>query len=107
MATVSSIVVRRRLATMRQVEEALARQVLYGGDVVTNLLEVAPPPATDEEQLTIALADALGIAPAPLESLRAPDPEAVARVPRALAEEHGFVPIARAGDALVVALAEP
>jgi hypothetical protein len=107
MTTVSSLVVQRRLATLRQVEEALARQVLYGGDVVTNLLEVAPPPSTDEEQLTIALADALGIAPASIESMRAPDSEAVFRVPRALAEEHGFVPIARAGDALVVALAEP
>src|SRR6185436_2901659 len=106
MTTVSSLVVQRRLATLRQVEEALARQVLFGGDVVTNILEVAPPPSTDEEQLTIALADALGIAPASIEAMRAPDPDAVSRVPRVLAEEHGFVPIARAGDALVVALAE-
>ena len=107
MTTVSSLVVQRRLATLRQVEEALARQVLYGGDVVTSLLEVSPPPATNETALTNALADALGIAPAPLDSLRAPDSTAVAKVPRATAEEHGVVPIAWDQGAIVVALAEP
>ena len=107
MATVSSLVVRRRLATMRQVEDALARQVLYGGDVVTNLLEVAPPPATDEVALTQALAESLEIGAAPIDALRAPDPVAVGRVSRELAEQHGFVPIALSGAILRVALAEP
>jgi hypothetical protein len=107
MSTVSSLVVKRRLATMRQVEEALARQAVYGGDVVTNLLEVALPPATDEGELTRALADALEVGVASLDTMRAPDGEAVAKVPRALAEQHGFVPVAREGDANVVALAEP
>jgi len=107
MATVSSIVVRRRLASMRQVEDALARQTLYGGDVITNLLEVAPPPATDEAALTAALAESLEIAPASVEALRAPDPGVVARVPRHIAEDHGFVPVAIRDGAIVVALAEP
>jgi hypothetical protein len=107
MATVSSIVVRRRLATMRQVEDALARQTLYGGDVVTNLLEVAPPPATDEAALTAALAEALELPAADATALKSPDSAAVARVPRDLAERHGFVPIAIREGAIVVALAEP
>jgi len=107
MSTVSSLVVKRRLATMRQVEEALARQAVYGGDVVTNLLEVALPPATSEMELTRALADALEVGMAPLEAMRAPDAGAVAKIPRILAEQHGFVPVARDGDAIVVALAEP
>ncbi|MGZ3448442.1 MAG: GspE/PulE/PilB domain-containing protein [Polyangiales bacterium] len=107
MATVSSIVVRRRLATMRQVEDALARQTLYGGDVVTNLLEVAPPPATDEAALTAALAEALELPAADAVALRSPDAAAVARVPRDLAERHGFVPIAVREGSVVVALAEP
>lgn len=107
MATVSSIVVRQRLATMRQVEEALARQTLYGGDVVTNLLDVAPPPQTNEAALTAALAEATGLAAAPLEKLREPDSAAVSRVGRNLAEHHGFVPIAIRDGAIVLALAEP
>lgn len=107
MATVSSIVVRRRLATMRQVEEALARQTLYGGDVVTNLLDVAPPPGTDEAALTAALAESTGLPAASLERLREPDSAAVARVARNLAEHHGFVPIAIRDGAIVLAVAEP
>src|SRR5256885_15390529 len=107
MSTVSSLVVKRRLASMRQVEEALARQVLYGGDVVTNLLEVAPPPATDEAELTRALADALEIDIAPLDAARSPDPQAVSRVPRALAEQHGFVPVQWQDGTLAIALSEP
>ena len=39
MGKLSSAVVQRKLASLRDVEEALARQVLYGGDFVTNLLE--------------------------------------------------------------------
>jgi hypothetical protein len=91
---------------MRQVEEALARQEVYGGDVVTNLLEVAPPPATDEAALTAALADSLEVRPAPLEWLRAPDPRAVGRVERGLAESHAAVPLALEGDAIVIAISE-
>ena len=39
--SLSSLIVQREIATIREVEEALARQVLYGGDLVTNLLEVS------------------------------------------------------------------
>lgn len=92
---------------MRQVEDALARQTLYGGDLITNLLEVAPPPATDELALTAALAEALELAAASVDALRSPDDTAVARVPRHVAEEHGFVPIAIRDGAIVIALAEP
>ena len=38
--SLSSLIVQREIATIREVEEALARQVLYGGDLVTNLFEV-------------------------------------------------------------------
>ena len=47
---------------MRQVEEALARQVIYGGDLVTNLLEVA---RVDEAVLTGLLAESMRLSPAP------------------------------------------
>ncbi len=92
---------------MRQVEDALARQTLYGGDLITNLLEVAPPPATEELALTAALAESLELAAASVDALRSPDESAVSRVPRHVAEEHGFVPIAIRDGAIVIALAEP
>ncbi len=107
MTTCSSLVVQRSLATLRQVEEALARQMLFGADVVTNLLEVAPPPATDEALLTAVLAESHGLAPTPLASLLAPDPDVVAAVPRAIAEEHGIVAFARENGAILIAVSEP
>ena len=61
--SLSSLIVQREIATIRQVEEALARQVLYGGDLVTNLLEVAK---LDEGTLTLLLAESFGIQAATL-----------------------------------------
>ena len=42
MPTLSSLIVQRQIASMREVEEAIARQVLHGGDLLTNLLEMVP-----------------------------------------------------------------
>jgi hypothetical protein len=69
--SLSSLIVQRQLATMRQVEEALARQVIYGGDLVTNLLEVA---LVDEAVLVDLLSASIQLPPAPAGELpRAPD----------------------------------
>ena len=62
--SLSSLIVQREVATMRQVEEALARQVIYGGDFVTNLLEVA---RLDESLLTRLLAESMRLPAAPPE----------------------------------------
>ena len=71
--SLSSLLVQRELATIRDVEEALARQVLYGGDLATNLLEVA---RLDERPLGALLAESFGLpAAAPFE-LAASSPEA-------------------------------
>src|ERR1700674_4213179 len=57
--SLSSLIVQREIATIRQVEEALARQVIYGGDLVTNLFEVA---RVDEATVTEMLAESYGLA---------------------------------------------
>ncbi len=103
--SLSSLIVQRGVATMRQVEEALARQVIYGGDLVTNLLEVA---RVDEALLTRLLAESMRLPAAPSGML----PEVPARV-RALvavqfAVERGVVPLEQTGERrLVVVVAEP
>ena len=38
MPTLSSILVQRGVAAMRAMEDAIARQLFHGGDLVTNLL---------------------------------------------------------------------
>ncbi len=90
---------------MRQVEEALARQVIYGGDLVTNLLEVA---RVDENVLTGLLAESMRLAPAPAGELPRASEEVRALVPREIALQRTVVPLEVQVDGkLVLAVAEP
>jgi len=62
--------------------------------------------ALGADQLSAALSDWMGV---PVVDLRefAPEPEALARVPRALAERGQALPLALRDDVLVVAMADP
>src|SRR5258705_7605173 len=102
--SLSSLIVQREIATIRQVEEALARQVLYGGDLVTNLLEVAK---LDEGTLTLLLAESFNIQAATLGPLPFPSDRARELVPMDLATRWAFVPLTLEGGALVIAVPEP
>src|SRR3954464_3125005 len=62
MPTLSSILVQRGAASMRAVEDAIARQVLHGGDLPTNLLELG---AVGESALRVILAESFGLDAAP------------------------------------------
>jgi hypothetical protein len=100
----SSLIVQRAVATMRQVEEALARQVIYGGDLVTNLFEVAP---VDEAVLTPLLAESMHLAPAPHGELPLPDDVVRALISADVAVQYAAVPLDVEGERLVLAVAEP
>jgi hypothetical protein len=90
---------------MRQVEEALARQVIYGGDLVTNLLEVAK---VDEVVLTGLLAESMRLTPAPPGELPRVADEVRSLVPREIAQQRAIVPLeVQADGKLVLAVAEP
>lgn len=102
--TLSSLLVQRQVASMRQVEEALARQVIYGGDLTTNLIEVA---RVDEALLTTLLAEQYGIPPAPLGPLPPPTEHARKLVGHDAAVERSVVPLAVEGDRVVLAVGEP
>src|ERR1019366_8113031 len=103
--SLSSLIVQREVATMRQVEEALARQVIYGRDLVTNLLEVAQ---VDEAVLVELLAESMRLVPAPPGHLPEAYDRVKALVPRELAVERTVVPLEVQGDGkLVLAVAEP
>ncbi len=102
--SLSSLIVQREIATIRQVEEALARQVLYGGDLVTNLLEVAK---LDEATLTLLLAESFGVQAAALGPLPDPSEKARALMPSELASSRAVVPLVVDAGALVVAVPEP
>ena len=58
MTLLSIALVKRQAATAQAVEEAVARQVSQGGDLVTHLLELG---ATNERDLREVLADVYGL----------------------------------------------
>jgi hypothetical protein len=102
--TLSSLIVQREVATMRQVEEALARQVIYGGDLATNLLEVA---SVDERVLTQLVAETMRLPAAPSGELPVAPESVRSLVPPEVAAQRGIVPFALEGEILVLAVAEP
>jgi HEAT repeat protein len=102
--SLSSLIVQREIATIRQVEEALARQVLYGGDLVTNLLEVAK---LDEATLTRLLAESFGLPAAAVGALPTPSDKVRALLPVDIAVGRAVVPLGIDDGALVVAVPEP
>ena len=103
--SLSSLIVQREIATIRQVEEALARQVLYGGDLVTNLLEVASD--LSEAQLTAVLSVSFDKEPATAGPLPTPSPQALAMIPLELASRRSVFPIEADAQRLLLAVAEP
>lgn len=104
MPLLSSSIVKHQLATVQKVEEALARQSAYGGDLLTNLLEIA---ALSEERVARALSDSFGLDPAPVGELPKA-PEHVRRlVPADVAERFACHPLEEQGGTLVLAVSEP
>ncbi|HEY6077296.1 MAG TPA: HEAT repeat domain-containing protein, partial [Polyangiaceae bacterium] len=104
MPTLSSSIVKHQLASVRDVEEALARQAMYGGDLATNLLELA---GVSEERLAELLAESHEVSGAPTGELPVSDADVRRLVPRELARRFGLYPLESRGDTLVVAVSEP
>ena len=104
MPALSSLLIKRKVASTSDVQEALARQVRYGGDLVTNLLELC---ALDEPELTQSLAESFQLPPAPIGALPTSAHAVLGLVPGDVALRYGIYPMGREGDCLMVAVAEP
>ncbi len=104
MPTLSSSLVKHQVASMEDVEEAMSRQVQYGGDLVTNLLELA---SVSEERLTRLLAENHGLEPAPIGELPTCSDGVRRLVPRDLAERYALYPLEERNGELAVAVSEP
>ena len=104
MPTLSSSIVKHNVASVRDVEEALARQAMYGGDLVTNLLEQS---TVSEAELAKLLAESFEAPAAPAGELPASGQEVRRLVPKDLARRFVLYPLEQRGDALLVAVSEP
>lgn len=96
--------VNRGLVTSQQMEEALARQILYGGDLLLNLFELHP---FDEAAILLALCEEAKLHPAPSGVLPPPAADAMALLAPSRALELGVLPVALQRGALVVLVDAP
>src|SRR5690606_38086248 len=102
-----TLLLRDAVITLSQLEEALRAQVLFGGRLGTNLVELG---FLDLDTLGVYLARVTGAPLATHDRFEAAPPEALARMPVALAEAHLAFPLGpelRDPDTLGVALADP
>ncbi len=93
-----------RLVTASELEEALKSQVVYGGRLGTNLVELE---LLSPEDLILHLALFTGIAAAAPERLQNPERAALKAVPIALVRCHSLLALELEGDVLHVAMLDP
>jgi HEAT repeat protein len=104
MPSLSSSIVNQHVASVRDVEEALSRQALYGGDLITNLLELAN---VSEDRLCLVKAESHGLEAAPIGELPVTTEHARSLVSAELAQRFTLYPLEERDGALIVAVAEP
>jgi len=91
MSRFASLLVENQVATVADIERALQRQVIRGGDLSTNLLELG---TASEEILTRYLAKDLGMDPVPPHSLDHISRQVLISIPHDLIQKHRILPYA-------------
>ena len=104
MAPIGQLLVASGTISQKQLDEALQCQVLFGGSIGTNLMELG---YVSEPTLASQLAAQLGIETPPIRELERLSPEITSRIPAPLAAELCAVPMREEGGALLVAMADP
>lgn len=102
-----TLLLRNATISLSQLETALRSQVMYGGRLGTNLIELG---FLDVDALTAALADLTGLPVATPALLDAVTPETLALLNPRDAEQLGAIPLGRLAafpDALAVAMIDP
>lgn len=101
MSTLSTSILELGFTSERDMEEALARQVMYGGDLGTNLLELG---LLTEDQLLQAASHSTDLRAAPVGELsQAPEPLA-SLIPLELCRRHGVHVVGEEEGHLVIAV---
>ncbi len=98
------MLVKDRLITPAQLKEAVYNQVIFGGRLGTNLLELG---YIDEETLAKYLARQHRVKTIRLEDLSQIRPSVLKLIPRRLAEKYQAIPIRLEGNKLYVVMSNP
>ena len=102
-----TLLLRDAVISLTQLEEALRAQILYGGRLGTNLVELG---SLDLDTLGLYLSKSHGVPVATAARMEAADPGAVARLGPELADRHTAFPLGPEPlhpDMIAVALADP
>lgn len=101
---VGNMLVKDRIITEAQLEEALRNQVIFGGKIGTNLIELGYLTA---ELLSDYLSKHKGVPQANPAELHSIPPEVIALIPAEIAKKHQVLPVKLERKRLTVAMTDP
>jgi hypothetical protein len=104
MSRLAALILQHEAATSQAVDDALSRQILHGGDLATNLLELG---AVEEVPLHELLAESNALVPAPSGELPMASPTARIHIDADTARRHQILPLEMRAGRLVIAVGEP
>jgi hypothetical protein len=101
---IGEILISERLLTRKQLEEALKCQVIFGGRLGTNLVEMG---IVEELDLLKCLSKQLEMPYVSFEKLMSVPPEVIKLIPKEIAEEYKIIPLMLEKKRLTVAMWDP
>ena len=104
MTTLGSLLVQNRIVGVVDIEKALQRQVIAGGDPATVMLELK---LVEENTLTKYAAEALGMTSLERAFIDTPNESVVKKMSRSVAEKYRVVPVRIDGDKIILAASSP
>ena len=104
MSTLGSLLVQDQIVGVTQIEQALQHQVIYGGYLSTNLLELD---LISEDVLVEYAARVFGIPPISWERIMDADREAIKAMPWSMVKKYDVLPFQLEEDRIMVAVSEP
>jgi hypothetical protein len=87
-----------------ELEEALKYQVIFGGRLGTNLIEMG---ALEEEDITRTLSKKFGLPAIDADQIMKVNPEVIKLIPREIAERYRVIPLRLEGRRLTLAMSDP
>jgi hypothetical protein len=103
-AKLGDLLLKEGVITPAQLEEALKYQVIFGGKLGTNLIEMG---VVEEPDIALALSRMFGVPAADVEQLMRVPAEVIQLVPREMAERYKVIPIRLEGRRLTLVMADP
>jgi hypothetical protein len=101
---IGDLLLQQGIITQSELEEALKYQVIFGGKLGTNLIEMG---VLEEEDITRALSRKFNIPAVDLEQIMHVAPATIAAIPSDLAGKYRVLPLVLDGRRLTLAMADP